>query len=255
MITAPLKSKAVLFGLNYAHTADAKLNGCINDVVNMAAYLRNVLNIQDISCYTDDTDLVNTSALGIQQALQQAALDSYRSDLDFVWIHYSGHGSYMRDTSGDEADGRDECLVPSDFQTVGLIPDDYIVRIMQNFNPKTRVVIVWDCCHSATMGDLKYSWEGPKRVKVENILCNVQARITTLSGCLDLQTSADAYIGGQYAGAMTTALLSVLRADPTTLKDVFRLVTLVREKLKAGSFGQTAKLCSTHNLAKDPIVL
>jgi hypothetical protein len=250
-----MKSKALLFGLNYAHTTDAKLNGCINDVVNMASYLKNVLKISNIECYTDDTDLINTSAQGMVQKLYQCAVDSFKEDLDFVWIHYSGHGTYVMDTSGDEADGRDECLVPSDFKKAGVVSDDYIQSLMRYFNPKTRVILVWDCCHSATLGDLKYSWESPRRVAVENIMCGVSSRTISISGCLDRQTSADAFINGQYAGAMTSCLLNVLQTRPTTLKDVFALLTALRDKLKTSGFTQVPKLCSTHNLAKDPLFI
>lgn len=249
-----VRSKALLFGLNYAHTTDAKLNGCINDVRNMAAYLTDVLKIPTVLCYTDDTDMEHTSALGILQSLNQMAIDSWKEDLDFVWIHYSGHGTYVTDASGDERDGKDECLVPSDFKNAGVVPDDYIQKVMRNFNPKTRVVIVWDCCHSATLGDLKYSWESPRLVTVENILCEVPARIITLSGCLDAQTSADAYMNDQYAGAMTSCLLSVLKTSPGVLQDVFQLLRALRAKLLASGFLQVSKLCSTHNLAKDKTV-
>jgi metacaspase-1 len=247
-----LKSKAVLFGLNYAHAPEGRLQGCINDVTNMAFYLQNTWKIANVECYTDDKDLVNTSGMGILAKLYQLAVQSYRVNLDLVWIHYSGHGTYaVDDESGEERDGRDEALVPSDYLTHGVLRDDVIQEVMREFNPKTRVIIVWDCCHSATLGDLKYSWEGPTRASIENITCSVPARTITLSGCLDFQTSADALINEQYAGAMTASLLAVLQANPKLAKDVFALVAALRDKLKAGGYAQVPKLCSTHNLARD----
>ena len=38
----------------------------------------------------------------------------------------AGHGGYVEDTNGDEADGMDETLVPVDYQKAGQITDDEI---------------------------------------------------------------------------------------------------------------------------------
>ena len=250
-----MKAKALLFGLNYAHTADSNLNGCINDVRNMAEYLSSKLSIPSVS-YTDDVDLENTSGMGIMNKLYEMAVMSYKENLELVWIHYSGHGSYISDSNGDERDGRDECLVPSDYQTKGLILDDYIKNLLAMFNPSTRVIFIFDCCHSGTIGDVKYSWEGPKKVAVENIMCDVKCKAITISGCLDNQVSMDAFnVSGdnKYTGALTSCLLMVLREDPTILRNVFTLVTKLRQKLTLNGFEQKAKLCSSYNLAKDVV--
>lgn len=251
--TSSLKSKAVLFGLNYAYDAAATLNGCINDVNAMANFLRSTWGIP-CEVYADDVDRTACSAMGIIQRLYQLSCESYSQDLDLVWIHYSGHGSYVRDGNSDEKDGQDECLVPSDYKTVGLVPDDYISQLFRCFNPKTRVISVFDCCHSGTIGDVKYSWEGPRSVSIENIVCVVPARVITLSGCLDNQTSADAFnvLGdSRYIGALTACLLLTLQQVPEARKNVFTMVDTVRQKLTARGFTQRAKLCSSHNLALD----
>jgi metacaspase-1 len=49
---------------------------------------------------------------------------------DVVFIHYSGHGGRVRDTSGDEEDGYDETLIPVDFKSAGQIVDDDILRML-----------------------------------------------------------------------------------------------------------------------------
>lgn len=248
-----MKGRALLFGLNYDNSPDAKLNGCINDVANIAKYLNKTINIPVKVC-TDDVDKDATSALGIVRNLYELALQSYSENLDFVWIHYSGHGSYIVDKTRDEKDGKDECLVPNDFATAGLIQDDLLNSIFKYFNPKTRVVCIFDCCHSGTIGDVKYSWEGPTKCAVENILCTVPAKIITLSGCLDTQTSADAFnvMGdSKYVGAMTSCLLMVLNEQPQIKNDIFQMVSALRTKLKQSGFSQVPKLCSTYNLARD----
>lgn len=247
-----MKSKAVLFGLNYQYSDEGKLNGCINDVHNMANYLETELGIPCES-YTDDVDRFNTSSVGILRKLYELAVDTYKNDLDFVWIHYSGHGTYIVDRSGDERDGKDEALVPSDYETAGFLQDDHIQHVFRLFNPKTQVVCVFDCCHSGTIGDVKYSWEGVRRVRIENILCAVSAKVITLSGCLDAQVSMDAHnvMGDKkYSGAMTSCVLMSLRENPALRKDVFALTESVRRKLKERGFEQIPLLCSSHNLAK-----
>jgi hypothetical protein len=40
-----------------------------------------------------------------------------------------------------------------------------------------------------------------------------------------------------------------------TWQDVFTLINTVRAKLTERGFTQTAKLCSSHNLAKDPVFI
>ena len=252
-----MRARALLFGLNYAHTADAKLAGCVNDVRAMAAYLAAAVT-PNVEVVTDDVDLAGTSAQGIVRRLYDLAVRSFSEDLELAYVHYSGHGSYVRDASGDEADGQDECLVPSDFRTAGLVSDDTLCALFGAFNPKTRVVCVFDSCHSGTVGDVLYSWEGPRRAAVENIMCDVKARVLTLSGCLDAQTSADAQglLGdGKAIGALTACLLLALRESPAAAKDAFALLAAVRAKLRERGFPQVPKLCSTHNLARDPVFL
>lgn len=248
-----MRGRALLFGLNYAGTPSA-LNGCVNDVVAMSQYLSSALKIPT-AVLTDDSPATraDTTAQGMVQSLYTLAVQSYSEDLEFAYIHYSGHGSYVRDASGDERDGRDECLVPSDYRTSGLLTDDLLNRLFACFNPKTRVVFVCDACHSGTVCDVKYSWLSPTSCAVENILCAVRAKVITLSGCLDDQTSADAFNvagDGKFSGALTACLLKVLAEAPQAKADVFQALSLLSAKLASLGFPQRPKLCSTYNLAR-----
>lgn len=253
----PNRRKAVLFGLNYESDPTAKLSGCINDVQMMGALLREKMNFA-VDIYTDDKTPNDCSALGIVSRLYEVAVQSWRDSLQYVYIHYSGHGSYMKDMNGDEKDKQDECLVPSDVATAGVISDDYINTLFSYFNPITRIICVFDCCHSGTIGDVKYSWTDPASVIIENINCKIKSKIITLSGCMDNQTSADAYNilnDSKFSGALTACLLIVIKEKPTILNDVFLLQNAVRQKLKELKFPQVPKLCSTYNLTKDPIFM
>lgn len=252
-----LRARALLFGINYHDTLHAKLNGCVNDANNMAKFLETQFNMP-VDVYTDDSNYDDTTCVGITRNLYELALKSHTENLDLVWIHYSGHGSYITDTTNDEKDGCDECLVPVDFEKCGMITDDQISRIFKYFNPRTRVIAVFDCCHSGTIADVKYSWETEKKVTIENILCNIPGKIMTLSGCMDNQTSADAYnvMGdNKYVGALTSCLLMVFKETPAASKDAFQLLAAVRAKLKQRGFVQIPKLCSTYNMARDRMFL
>jgi hypothetical protein len=249
----PKRSRALLFGLNYDSTPGATLHGCVQDVINVSDFLVNSLGLSrdSVRVCADDA---STTAVSIVRALYDLAVQSRRERLEFVWIHYSGHGTQVLDRGGDELDGCDECLVPSDFMTAGVLTDDSLSKLMRFFDPSTRVLFVSDSCHSGTICDLKYRWLSPTRAIVENALCSIPARTTTLSGCLDSQTSADAYNvlrDGRYSGALTGCLLIALRARPSLLGDAFALLDAVRRLLAERGFPQLPALCSTHNLARD----
>jgi hypothetical protein len=250
-----MKSKALLFGLNYRHAKSGQLNGCINDVHNMKQYLTQKYSIP-CSVYTDDVDLVSTSKAGIVAKMLELTRESYLQDLDFVWIHYSGHGTQFdcNPFSARENDGKDEALVPSDYEVNGCIKDNTIQRILQQFNPKTKVVCVFDCCHSATICDMRYSWGKPNSAEVENKRCQVKSKVISISGCLDSQVSMDAFnVRGDFksTGALTSCLLECLN-DPKCTENVFLLVERLNATLKAKGFEQIPLLCSSFNLKEDP---
>lgn len=74
------------------------------------------------------------------------------------YIQYSGHGTWNRDSAErDEPDGRDELLCPLD----GYISDDELYT--QLFKPLRQkggtLVVLMDCCHSATTLDMRYNWQ------------------------------------------------------------------------------------------------
>ena len=62
-------------------------------------------------------------------------ITQYSRTGDSVFIHYSGHGGRVRDTSGDEADGYDETLIPVDFRNAGQILDDDILDMLVKTMP------------------------------------------------------------------------------------------------------------------------
>jgi hypothetical protein len=84
-------------------------------------------------------------------------ITQYSKPGDVVFVHYSGHGGRVKDTSGDEADGFDETLIPVDFKRTGQILDDDVFKILVKPMPRdVNVTVLMDCCHSGTALDLPY---------------------------------------------------------------------------------------------------
>lgn len=57
---------------------------------------------------------------------------------DSIFLHYSGHGTKMKDDDGDEKDGYDEALCPRDYASAGLIRDDDLYDILVKDLPGTE---------------------------------------------------------------------------------------------------------------------
>lgn len=210
--------KALLIGINYVGIAGATLQGCINDVQNMKAVL--IANYGytegDIILLSDEqtNSLLKPTAQNIVGWL--SALVRYSPYCEEIWIHYSGHGSRIRDTNGDEISGLDSVIVPLDFQRVGVIPDDYIYKVISASTCPTYCF--FDSCNSGTVCDLQYSYEyisGNRfAVTKNNKNAAKNSRIYMISGSKDNQTSADIYDtdNNQYRGAFTDELLSAMEA-------------------------------------------
>jgi len=242
------KKLGVQVGINYRGTG-SELNGCIADaerecdeLVSHCGYDRDRIVV-----LTDDTavqpTLRNITAALIDLAKQTHDMES----VEEVWFGYSGHGTYIRDTSGDEKDKRDEALVPIDYETAGLLLDDTLQSVLQLIHPRVTVFLKLDSCHSGTAMDLRYRYVSGKKSVTENAGCKVQAKVFMLSGCRDNQTSADAYglvEARKYSGAMTTALWETVKEHGYTLH-WWELLKGMRAYLQAREFTQVPQLCST----------
>jgi hypothetical protein len=71
---------------------------------------------------------------------------------DMVVFVFAGHGSQMWDTSGDEEDGLDETICPTDVikgNTANDIPDDELNALLKGI-PTDNVVVVLDNCHAGS---------------------------------------------------------------------------------------------------------
>lgn len=231
--------KAILIGINYKGQSSA-LNGCINDVNRISDFLINNCgyNRSNIRLLTEEQVLIPTRS-NIEANINWLVSNVMPGDT--LFFYYSGHGSNISDRSGDESDGRDEVIIPLDYETKGVITDDWL---FQNMAVKIPVnVTLWsftDCCHSGTMLDLKYNYRSLSQFKTgvfnkgipyisnewnDRFSLNmeksndVQGNVYSFSGCLDSQTSADAYLNKQYQGAFSYCLFETIKNNITRMPD------------------------------------
>jgi len=242
--------KALLIGINYYDTPQAELKGCINDVVNMRNMLIDAYGYepQHITVLRDDAlnvvDKPTTS--NIMKQLSRIVAES--ASLAEIWIHYSGHGSQIRDTNGDESDRKDEVIVPSDYAQAGVISDDMIFKIIKQ--SKCPTMLLFDSCNSGTVCDLMWNFNVIDTTRVSVAKTNNTSinnpNIYCFSGCRDEQTSADIYnlASQQSGGAMTIAVMECLRMN-RHIVDIKTLYIDVVAFMKQSELTQIPQLSSS----------
>ena len=229
--------KALLIGINYTDSP-YQLNGCINDVKNFKSFLKTNCKFseENITLLSDETTEKPPTRLNIENSIKNLTENNLPGDI--LVLHYSGHGGNILDTNKDEADGRDETLIPLDFTSAGQITDDWLFDNLISKVPKdVSLYCFLDCCHSGTAVDLKHNYLSTCKYKKtthppatttttyikedwtdtftyaleksKNIVIN--GNICLLSGCQDKETSADAYINNSGQGAFTFCLLETLK--------------------------------------------
>ena len=245
--------RALLIGINYTGT-DSALNGCINDISNINKFL-----LENVSGYSKDTINILTddpkSQVKPTKQNMETSIKNFVAGCksgDTLFFYYSGHGSQLNDNNGDESDGKDSVLVPVDYQKSGVIRDDWLFANMVNCLPAG--VLLWtftDCCHSGTMLDLQFNLQSNsiynngkvnKTIKYNGSewsnqfgLSNEKSKTSqadafNFSGCLDPQTSADAFIRNQSQGAFTSCFFEFVNNNST--KDANNKMKFNTNKIK-----------------------
>ena len=257
---------ALLVGINYLNTSN-ELNGCYNDLVNVSQYLRYTLGYSStaITMITDGNrgSAFPTSVAPTRQNIIAgiSALVSGMIAGDEAIFHYSGHGTLIHDRNGDETSGYDSCICPVDYNTVGLITDDDLRSLLINKVPKgAKLYVILDCCHNGTGCDIRYKyedfsillsppssktapvWRTQQTAFVEKKYTETVGDVYMISGCRDNQTSADAYINSQYAGALTYAVFTTLRANNISTYTWSSLLRDVRYFMRLNKYEQIPQL-------------
>lgn len=193
-------------------------------------------------CVNDQTDLINALSSGWSVTAfrdHEVTVRSFNDNVknyilgmtagDFLIIHYSGHGTRVRDYSGEEEDGYDEALYLYD----GTFTDDQFNQLMMLIPEGAKVMVVLDSCFSGTAtrrgGYSKAKYIPPADgVWVHNKIEKASGLNHILfSGCRSDQTSADAYINGRYNGAFTFFWLRAMNFNMTYREWIAETVRLI----------------------------
>jgi len=104
--------KALLIAVNYENTK-YQLNGCTNDIM----LIKSILDKRGFNSFiiTEKSPIKPTKD-NIIKELSNFLRQS--KDGDTLYIHYSGHGSNVIDSNGDENDKKDETIVTTDLLNI-----------------------------------------------------------------------------------------------------------------------------------------
>ena len=247
VITPKPNKKALCIGINYIGS-QYELNGCINDVNNIKSKLISNygFNEKDILVVTDDptTSKIKPTKTNMLNEIKNLLVNAKTNDL--LFLCFSGHGSQTTDLNGDEKDGLDEMIISADLQSIN---DDSLNSLIRTSIPASStnvsLFVLFDSCHSGTMLDLRYQYLDTlnnNNVTLNEKNADTTCNVVMISGCLDKQTSADAYINKKPQGAMTWSFLESLNTNPTmTWKE---LTQSMRTLLAKSQFEQIPQLSS-----------
>jgi hypothetical protein len=264
-----MAKRALIIGINRYRIDGADLRGCVNDVKNMQAVLTRYYGFgrREIKVLSDFAATTAAMKAGIQALVRGARKG------DVLLLHYSGHGANVPDKNGDEADRRDEILCPTDLDWKKPLLDDWLRRTFDRLPAGVSLSVIMDCCHSGTntrvllppdapviprylpnpwdmmavesgrklrgkvVGRLRAS--SPARRKRDVVDTDIPEMLIT--GCRDTQTSADAYIGGSYNGALTYSLVRSIKEGNGRLT-YRQLHDDTMKRLRQGRFDQVPQL-------------
>ena len=265
-----MAKRAVLIGINKYLIPGADLRGCVNDVANLGGALTELFGFKkgDLTLLLDQAATKKAIETAITRVIREAKKG------DTVLVHYSGHGSNVPDDNGDEADSRDEILCPTDLDWKDPMRDDWLRKTFDKVKAGVNLTVIMDCCHSGTntraitppdapvkerylpspwdlvavesrrrlrgrvAGQLRRS--APTARKNKDVV-DVELPEVLITGCRDTQTSADAFIGGSYNGALTHSLVEAMRKAKGQL--TYReLHDLALATLKKGGYDQVPQL-------------
>lgn len=228
-----ITKKALLIGCNYLNT-EYQLSGCINDVSNLETLLKTLnFSVQTMTDLTEKKPIKTNILTEFTNILKNSSAG------DTIFFSFSGHGSQINDKNKDEKDNLDELIFTLDAQYI--VDDDLNKIIKTNLKKKVKLIALFDCCHSGTVLDLKYQYLGNgNRNTVNSNYTDTVSNVIMISGSLDTQTSADAFINKTYQGAMTWAFIESFDVKLT----IFELVTKMRKLLKQNKYAQIPQLSS-----------
>lgn len=261
-----MAKRALLVGLNaYPNPANA-LRGCLNDVRQVHSLLRDHFDFDAQAGFRTLTDRRATTA-GIRAGLEWLTASACPGDL--LIFHYSGHGSQVPDRHGDEAtDGLDEIICPYDLDWDHPFTDDDLQAALKGVPAGVHLAVVLDCCHAGTglRGARTAKYLQPPSThqpavqhphlpapRVRRFGQKAAERGAILvAACREDQVSADAFIAGDFHGALTYYLCETLKEERYSVT-YRQLISGVRRHLRAEGFEQDPQLEGPRDAASLPV--
>jgi hypothetical protein len=267
------KKIAVTIGIEYVKSSISTLNGTYNDSLNMSRFLMsegyNVTNLNDKNNPVNSTKY--PSKRNIMYWMSKVLNEANNGDR--VVIAYAGHGAQLqanRTANYEELDNRDETLIPADYnyKQETALTDDEIHALLKKYlknQPNTEVFLLFDCCHSGTMADLKYTYNlirGKFQTHDDKQTNDIDARVVMISGCRDDQVSWGALISHDTdgnngrktnQGVLTSSFLHALRTITNARSNVFEIVKHMYKY--TAPYKQQPQISSNVNLGADKHIL
>lgn len=243
--------KALLVGINYVGTSN-QLQGCHNDVDNMKAALEPLGFAVTVYKDASSDSVVSPTKANILAGLKSLVGQAVPGDE--ILFHFSGHGTYTFDFSGEEIDRRDECICALDKT---IVDDELRPILVDGLKEGVKLVVLLDSCFSGSGVDLPIRAQLLPTMKQYRIVKesrdqryitkNQKKAIFMISGCRDNQTSADAYEEQQYQGAMTWAFLYSLRSNQASKSTVswIQIIVFMTQLLAGSRYTQRPQISST----------
>ena len=186
------KKRALCIGINYIDLPSLQLSGCINDLEGITHFLKEncAFKADELVTLRDDIKESNPTRRRICNEIANLVEWANKHPGSSIWFSYAGHGTHVKDWSGDEADDCDECLVPVDITVSGVIADDQLHKMLiAPLNSDVKLFILVDACNSGTMFDLARDRD---------------KQIYMISGCADDEQSMERLINGEVRGYLTS---------------------------------------------------
>ena len=222
-----MAKNALCIGINDYPGVQNDLSGCVNDANDWTKELQNrgftVRQMLD------------------RQATKTAMVEEIRRLIgdaqsgDCAVLQYSGHGSWIPDRDGDEPDGRDEVLCPSDVGKNSVLTDDELYDLFAARRAGVQLLFLSDSCFSGTVSKaIRMVHRGATKMPKPRFLdprtflppeqADIAMRISRgpvtsprphqgllISGCQDNQTSADAWFDDRANGAFSFFAIKALK--------------------------------------------
>ena len=205
---------------------------CLNDLKNFLNYCRLVIGCDQINMVYVLTNnelskknktsfcipTKKTAITFIHFSLEKNLIDVaeyFKKHPNPMIIYISGHGGQIKDINGDEIDGLDE-FIPINGNHI--ITDDKLTQLL--VSQDKMVICIVDTCHSGSMIDLNYIYDGDK-FKLNRLNMVADTNAFYIGACSDEQYAyCDTGEEVGYGGAFTIQLieqrlLNEFLRDPT----------------------------------------